>query len=264
LFVISIAGVLFLHRDWRRNFRDFVNRNYILALSLAITVFLFAAHFLAGPKLHKIYSLYFIPFFIIAAGLTAHLTVERLKKSGAWTEVKGFVISITAAVLITVPISISIHGFDVIFFNRFDYGDSDLQRIKRGGEYLASVTTEDDIILTDGYPYHVFAAGRYSFPERINQDSYVDSDDRSLLERFNRHNTDMFVEWLEEDASVFIFQKAALPQRMDSISGGTNLLSSVERILEEHYDLVGSASNVFPLKDKRGEGELVVHRRSVQ
>ena len=181
---------------------------------------------------------------------------------GVWEQTRGFFVSFLLVLLFLSPFSIAISGYDVIFFNRFDFTDTDLNRIKKGAYYLRSVTNPQDIILTVDDPDHVFIAGRYSIPQRINRhDSYTDTENVEILQKLARYNTPMFLGWLENDVTVFVFQRDIIEDRLGAIGGGKDITPEVKRILEERFEFVGSVENVYPLKSKRGSGIMEVYRK---
>ena len=262
LWALWLFGVLALFTQGRKQFWSFVRAHYLFVFSVALTLVLFLAHFFFGPNRHKMYSLYFLPFLIFAAGYAANFLLVQLRERNLWEPVRRPLTLLVVAVLAVVPISIALSGNDTIFFNRWDYQDTDLQRIKRGGEYLASLTKADDLILTLDNPDHVLLASRFMIPARLNRhDVYADRPDERLLARFNFYNPPMFLRWLEDEADVFVAQKDARVARLEPIAGGRDLVAEVGKILAEKYELVGSVAGVYPRKEERGAGVLEVYRR---
>ena len=256
-FVLFLAGIISLFCRYWGKIRILWREQAELIFLIVSVVVIFLTHFFLGPLQHKIYSLYFAPFLVLAISfLLPFLYRENLR-------------SIYATVLISVfaltPISVAISGNDIICFNRWNYQDSDLVRIRRGGEYLASLTSPDDLVLTIDNPDQVFLAGRLMVPERINRhDTYSSSTNRELLKRFARYNTEMFLHWLKTDADLFVAQKDARRARLEPIAGErgtTTMVAEVEAILAERYELVGQIAGVYPRKETRGSGVMEIYRR---
>ncbi|MEK7208938.1 MAG: glycosyltransferase family 39 protein [Patescibacteria group bacterium] len=262
--VLVLTGILFVLVEWRHRLRSFARSHPLFLFGLAVIVSLFLAHFFFGPNRHKMNLLYFVPFLIWVAAYSAHLLTNYLREAGVWSKAsRPFIVLAIASFLVT-PISVALSGNDIIFFNRWNYQDTDLKRIKRGGDYLASLTTTKDLILTIDNPDHVFLAGRLMVPERINRhDTFTDSPDEKLLARFNRYNTEMFLRWLKQDADIFVFQKGTLFTRLEPIAdkrGPEWLVAEVEKIVAERYQLLGRVAGVYPRKEERGDGVLEIYR----
>ncbi len=261
IWAILFSGLLMAVYKWRGNIKVFFDKNSFLVLNFMFVILLFLAHFFFGPNRHKINVLYFVPFMVLSASYILHIVYSKFVDAGVWDKVRGVIVPLIVAVIILASFSIAISGNDTIFFNRFDYSDTDLNRVNRGASYLESVTTIDDVILTIDNPDHVFIAGRYMIPERINRhDSYTDSDDEVLLKRFAHYNTNMFLVWLKEDTDVFVVQRGTFNERLEPISGGTDLVTDVENILSTQYNFAGSIEGVYPRKDNRS-GIMDIYRK---
>ncbi len=261
IWAILFSGLLMAVYKWRGNIKVFFDKNSFLVLNFMFVILLFLAHFFFGPNRHKINVLYFVPFMVLSASYILHIVYSKFVDAGVWDKVRGVIVPLIVAVIILASFSIAISGNDTIFFNRFDYSDTDLNRVNRGASYLESVTTFDDVILTIDNPDHVFIAGRYMIPERINRhDSYTDSDDEVLLKRFAHYNTNMFLVWLKEDTDVFVVQRGTFNERLEPISGGTDLVTDVENILSTQYNFAGSIEGVYPRKDNRS-GIMDIYRK---
>ena len=261
IWAVLFAGFLVAIYKWRGDARAFFDKNSFLVFNIALVVLLFLAHFFFGPNRHKGNVLYFVPFMVLAASYVIHIAYSKLADAGVWGKVRGVVVPLIVAVIIFTPFSVSISGNDTIFFNRFDYKDTDLNRVKKGALFLSTLTTDNDVLLTIDNPDHVFIAGRYMIPSRINRhDTYTDNDDEELLKRFARYNTRMFLDWLEQDVNVFVVQRGTFIERLEPISGGIDLISRVEDILNTQYELIGSIEDVYPRKDSRS-GIMDIYRK---
>lgn len=266
LWALLLFGILLVLTKWKNNLRELVRIHPLFIWTTLLVVILFLAHFVFGPTQHKMYILFILPFLFFAAGYAAWLLVLHLRESGLWEKARSPMTLLAFSVLLLVPISVALSGNDIIFFNRWDYQDTDLQRIERGGNYLASLTKADDLILTIDNPDQVFLAGRLMIPERINRhDTYTDIPDEKLLARFNRYNTAMFLRWLKEDADFFVAQKGTFEARLEPIAdkrGSEWLVAEVKTILGKEYQLVGSIAGVYPRKEERGAGVMEIYRHA--
>ncbi len=261
LWLLLLAGFILALIKWKNDFKSFLKLHPFFAWSISLVLALGLAHFLFGPTRHKMYVLYFLPYLLFAAGYAAHLIVDGFQQTAEWPQVRKVFIALAVALLILSPVSVAISGFDTIFFNRWDYADSDLARVARGGQYLATLTSPQDLILTIDNPDHVLLAGRFMIPERIGRhDTYTDSDNEALLKRFSRYNTKMFLNWLLEESDVFVAQRGTFASRLEPISGGTDLVARVENILGTKYELIGSVNDVYPRKEYRS-GVMDIYRR---
>ena len=264
LWALLLFGLLFALTRWKNNLRSFARLHPLFIWTVSIVAAIFLSHFFFGPNRHKMYALYFLPVLLFVAGYSVQLLVLHLRQTELWGKARLPLILLAISVLGLAPISVALSGNDIIFFNRWSYADTDLARLKKGGEYLASLTTSRDLILTIDNPDHVFLAGRLMIPERINRhDTFTDLADEKLLMRFNRYNTEMFLNWLKKDADLFVVQQGTFLARLEPIAdkrGSEWLVAEVEKILAEDYKLIGSIAGVYPLKERRGD-ILEIYRR---
>jgi hypothetical protein len=70
----------------------------------------------------------------------------------------------------------------------------------------------------------------------------------------------MFLVWLKEDTDVFVVQRGTFNERLEPISGGTDLVTDVENILSTQYNFAGSIEGVYPRKDNRS-GIMDIYRK---
>ena len=240
--------------------RESISRHRATAFATAIFLTLFAAHFIVPTdQWSLLHSLYFLPFGIIAAAGLISIVVEKLKSVDAWRFVRIPVVSFIIATLLASSVSLALSGPDIIFFNHWDLGESDLARVARGGAYLASLTKPEDILMSFDSPHDVFMAGRVQIPQTINGEfTYLRDTPAEDLKPFAYFNHGMFIDWLENYADVVVFQKAFLPE---TILGNGADLKQFETILASKYQLVGSIENVYPRKYTRGDGVMEVYRR---
>lgn len=261
LWVIFISAIFLFFTLKKENLKNFWQKNNILVFVFILTIFLFVAHFL-GPRSQIIYSLYFAPLLIISATGVINLLYQYLKEVNCWSIVKRYFTTFLVIMILSATVSTALVNSDIIFFNQFDYQDSDLNRIKKGADYLQSLTSRDDIILTIDDPQHVFMAGRYVIPPLINKHStYVDSENIELLNRFKFYNISLFIDWLENTATVVVFQRDTLEERIGIRLGAKDKIADFQNILNDNFELVGSVENVYPRKYTRGNGVMEIYRR---
>jgi hypothetical protein len=261
-FAICLGGFGYMLYRARRSPGEFLKEHDLAFFSLAVWLTLFAAHFVAGLGGYKIYSLYFIYITVLCASAVLYALYSELSRNGAWESVRGMAAGLLAGLILFSAISLGIFGYDIIFFTRFDFSDTDLARTKRGGEYLASLTDPDDIILTIDNPHIVYTAGRYEIPSLINVNfTYRDSADRNELTRLNMYNSEMFMEWMRETATVVVFQRDGLAERLAPMGIEGARRAEFDRLLAEVYQHAGSIENVYFRKGQRGEGIMEIYKR---
>jgi len=264
LWVIFLAALLIALRQWKKvATREFLEKNSLLAFNFFLTLLFFTSHFLipnefaTQPKF-----LYFAPFMILAVTGSIALLLRRLQEKNTLADLK-LPLGIFLAVLIVFPaVSIALTEPQIIFFNRFNYQDTDLNRVKRGGEYLRSLTQPEDKILAIGTPHHPFLAGRYEIPELINGEfTYYEIENEKLLNRYKFYNFSMLIDWLTNNATVAVFQKDALAES-SVFSNDPNKIDLFRQILNERYDEIGQINNVYPRKYTRS-GVMQVYRKKI-
>jgi len=232
---------------------------FLLFLILAVGV-LFITHFLfLGNPTFTIYSLYFAPLLIMAAVVffykfcSQQLLLKEISFRNKYL--------ISSFFIILMALSFSSQDFLINFSNPLHYQDSDLNRLKRSSIYLQSVSTIDDTILTLDDPHIVFLAGRKEIPELINKHfTYRDNVDTKTLERFHFYNTEMFFSWLQDRATLVVFQEEDLLDRLQMI-GAADREEEFYNTLNKNYSLVGKTINAYPHKYQKGEGTMTVYKR---
>lgn len=259
LWVVFFVSILMAFKIKKGEMRNFFDENHLTVFAALLTIIFFVSHFLIPTEFASFnHSLYFAPFLIISAAGSIYIFYNYLEKNGVWKYVQfplGIFLIITVVFSV---VSLGLSGPDVIFFNHFNYNDSDLSRIKRGSEYLKSLTSPDDIILTLDNPHHVFLAGRYEIPPLINGElTYYDIENSNLLERYAFYNAPMLIDWLKNKATVVVFQR---DQLTDSAIKNTESLEEFEDILKEKFELVGSIENVYHRKNTR-TGIMDIYRK---
>ena len=205
---------MFIARRYWNNYRLGFYENIVLFYVLGAAFLLFFAHFAFGPTLHKVYFLYVAPFALVFVAGICVLWQNFLQERGVGDMAPGtlqsFLVPLIVVTIVLQSVSLGIasnNTHDIIFFNRFDYRDADINRIKYAGEYLATLTTKEDLILSIDNPYHVLESGRFLFPPLISPVyEFNDMKDQELLRRYARYNTAMFFEWFENSATVVVFQ----------------------------------------------------------
>lgn len=265
---LIITSIVFLVWQYKGRYISLFRKNSVLLYTLGATLLLFLAHFVLGGKLHKIYFLYVAPFAIIFITGTLALWHKILCEQGTWKilkdSLKPFFLPLLVVIILFQSFSVGIAGdniHDIVFFSRFNYEDADINRIKRGGEYLASLTTKEDIILSFDNPYHVLLGGRFLLPPLISStNEHNDIDNEALLKRYARYNTPMFFEWLEETATVVVFQPGLTEERFANFKWDEQTIAHFYAILSEDYKLIGEMENAYPRKDTR-DGIMRIYRR---
>lgn len=261
LLIIFTTVIFLMFQKKIKDLNNFFRCNSILTLVFFLTVILFAIHFL-GFKTAMIYSLYFLPLLIISVAGIINLFYKYLEEKSIWNYIGRYLITFFIITLISATISVGLSGPDIIFFNHFNYQDSDLNRVKRGAEYLKSITSRDDIILTIDDPHHILMAGRYVIPPLINMHhTYIDFEDNELLDRYKLYNKSIFISWLEDTATVVVFQRDRLDEMIGIKIPIKDGVAGFQNILDDKFELVGSIENIYPRKTTRGNGVMEIYRR---
>lgn len=262
LLVLGLGGCAYLLYDSRKRLRAFFRENGLMVFSLVLSILLFIAHYLTPQGGTKIYSLYLIPPFTVFVAAVLHALYRRIREAGGWGAARGPAVTLLAAAIVIPFFSLGIFGYDIVFFTRLDAADTDLARVERGAAYLAERTSAKDVILTIDNPHIFYEAGRYVIPPLINVGfTYVDSPDSALLERYKFYNSEMFLGWLKDTATVVVFQRDALTERLDPMEFTGEKRAEFDRVLRDQYALVGSIENVYFRKVQRGDGVMEVYRR---
>jgi len=269
LWVIFGAGILLIPFIGKQNLKVFFERHSILVLFFFLALALFATHFIIPSNQNVvIHSLYFAPFLLVTATGILALFYSYAKEKKVWEHLRLPFVATSVAMILLSPISVALSGPDIIFFNHFEYADSDLNRIKRGALYLQSVTTPEDtfLALESETLNHIFLAKRYIIPSISNGSfTFVDHEDNEALERYNLYNASMLLSWLRERADVVVFQKGRLEKDNVLLNGrGTRGLQDAEEfrdILESKFELIGTVENTYHRKNAIGEGVLQIYRR---
>jgi len=261
IFVIVISGFLFIPTIGRENIKAFFEKNAVLVLFATLAVVFHASHIIIPLGLAtQLNALYFMPFYIITVAGIINLFYIYTKEKKVWGTIRMPIATVLLSAVLLTPVSIALVGPDVIFFNHFDYADSDLSRVKRGAAFIKEHTTEDDIIFSIDNPHHVFMAGRYEIPPLINGIfTYSESDDVALLRRYRSYNTAMLFDWLEHEATVAIFQKDFLDD--SALKQGEGNIEAFLEVIENKFEEIGSISNVYPDRNVRGDGKMYIYRK---
>ena len=265
MWVVLLAVIFLDIKNFVFKQKFFLSDSPILALSASLAVVFFVSHFLYLPReTFAIYSLYLASFLVIFATLATYKTYEHIRSNLPESfNLSGFSCLVIAVLLLT-PISIG--SFSHIIGSISDplnFEDSDVSRVRKGAYFLASLTSTNDIILTVDDPHHVFLAGRYEIPPLINKYfTYKDIDDESMLQRFDLYNDKMFLHWLEETATVVVFQRDGLDERLNRISGSNKEMpKDFKRILEEKFVLAGTIESVYPRRYAQDESVMDVYKK---
>lgn len=258
LWLIFIVGFLtLLFNLFKKKYLDF---SLFLILNILLVLFILGTHFLfLGRPTYEIYSLYFIPFLILSSVffLNQFLVYFKLKND-------IFLANILLGFIIVIPISVGGLGLTQFLGNPLHPGDSDLARVKKGANFLEILSDIDDIILTTDDPFHIFIAGRYEIPELINkQFTFHEKLDEKILVRFKLYNSRMFIGWMNDMASVIVFQKDDINNRL-GVLGNEDFRKEFFKILGEKFEFTGSIKKVYPRRYERGDGEMVVYKRKYE
>ncbi|MEK7137944.1 MAG: glycosyltransferase family 39 protein [Patescibacteria group bacterium] len=260
LWIIFMASIIFTLIKPKTEMKKLLSRHHLLVFSFFLAMVFFASHiFIPNEFSTHLKFLYVAPFLIIAAAGSIGILFRWLNNNPN-TDLK-LALGCFLAVLITFPaVSTALAEPYIIFFNRLDWRDSDIQRVTRGGEYLRSVTTSEDVILAIGTAHHSFLAGRLEIPPLINGEfTYYEIADRELLERYKFYNFPILLDWLTNKATVVVFQEGALGE--SSVFGHDqekiNLFLTKVR---DNYELIGNLDNAYPKKYSRS-GIMQVYRR---
>lgn len=260
LWVIFLTGLFMGLRRWaQRGLKEFFAANHLLIFFFFLTIIFYLSHFVIPNEFatHPKF-LYFATFMILSTTGALALFFRQLPNQTAHKTVLAATLAVTIAFA---TVSVALAEPFIIFFNRFDYDDTDLNRVKRGGEYLRSLTRPEDKILAIGTPHHSFLAGRYEIPELINGEfTYYEINDIKLLQRYKFYNFAMLMDWLKNETTVAIFQKDALGE--SSVFPDRNRIDQFMESLGKKYELVGSIQNVYPRKYSRS-GVMQVYRKKI-
>lgn len=262
LWVIFFTAIFSLFILDKEKIKRFFSQNSILVFNFFLTLILFVSYFIIPNENASLaHSFYLAPFLIISASGAINLAYKHLEEKKIWESVKFSVSIFFFIIVLFSTISTGLSGPDIIFFNHFDYKDTDLVRVKRGAEYLKSLTSLEDKMLVIGMPHHALVAERYEFPPLINTDIiYYNIGDSKILNRYKFYNFDILLEWLENEATVVVFQKDDL-KNSTAFQDGEKRIEIFEKILNEKYKFAGSAENVYPRKYTVGDGVMEIYRR---
>jgi len=273
LWIIFIAWLFFVAKyillklknrnDLVKYIKVVCKKNSILLLSALLTVLFFAAHFLSfGQPAFEIYSLYFAPFLIITVSLVVGRAYNFVKSESTPIVSSTFIYLVVVVVLL-VPFSVGSFNYVDKISNPLHFSDSDINRVIIGANFLKSITTPDDLILTLDDPHHVFLAGRYEIPPLINKHfTYRESNNTEILKRFNFYNADMFMKWANEKATVIVYQRGILDERLNAIGDNRDfIIEDFKQILQDKFELIGSIENVYPRKYTSGISIMDVYKR---
>lgn len=260
LWVIFLTGLVMGVRCWiQHGLKKFFASDHLLIFFFSLTIIFYLSHFVIPNEFatHPKF-LYFATFMILSVTGAIALFFRQLPNQTAHKTILAVMLAVTIAFA---TVSVALTEPFIIFFNRFDYDDTDLNRVKRGGEYLRSLTKPGDKILAIGTPHHSFLAGRYEIPPLINGEfTYYEVNDIELLQRYKFYNFAMLMDWLKNEATVAVFQKDALPE--SSVFAEQNRVDQFMRVLDEKYELVGSMKNVYPRKYSRS-GRMEIYRKKI-
>ncbi len=262
LWVIFFTAILSLFILDKEKMKRFFSQNSILVFNFSLTLILFFSYFIIpNENVSLAHSFYLAPFLIISVSGTINLIYKHLEEKNVWESVK-FPVSIFLIIIVLFStISTGLSGPDIIFFNHFDYKDTDLNRVKQGGEYLKSLTSPEDKMLVIGMPHHALMAERYEFPPLINTDIiYYNIDDSEILKRYKFYNFDILLKWLKNEATIVVFQKDDL-KNSTAFQDGEGRIETFEKILNEKYEFAGSIENVYPRKYTVADGIMNIYRR---
>lgn len=261
LWLVFLSALLVtVWRVTRERACRFLKENSLLTFFFFLTIIFYASHFLlpSGFNTHPKF-LYFAPFLILSVAGSVILFLKHLRQQTSWQSVKLPIICFLVVLVILPTFSVTLAKPYIIFFNHFNLADSDLGRVKKGGEYLASLTQPHDTILAITTPHHPFLAGRYEIPPLINGEfTYYEIDDEELLQRYKFYNFRMLIDWLGNKATVVVFQKDALEE--SSIFAEENHTKRFMETLNDKYELAGSIANVYPRKYSRS-GIMLVYKK---
>lgn len=262
LWVIFFTAIFSLFIIDKEKIKRFFRQNSILVFNFFLTLILFVSYFIIPNEQASLaHSFYLAPFLIISVAGSINLFYKHLEEKKIWESVKLPVSIFLIIIVLFSTISTTLSGPDIIFFNHFNYKDTDLNRIKHGAEYLKSLTSPKDKMLVIGMPHHALMAERYEFPPLINTDIiYYNIEDSEILKRYKFYNFDILLEWLKNEAMVVVFQRDDLINST-AFQDGEGRIETFEKILNEKYEFAGSIENVYPKKYTIGDGIMNIYRR---
>ncbi len=262
LWVIFFTAIFSLFIMDKEKIKRFFSQNSILVFNFSLTLILFFSYFIIPNENASLaHSFYLAPFLIISVAGSINLIYKHLEEKKIWESIKLPVSIFLIIIVLFSTISTGLSGPDIIFFNHFNYKDTDLNRVKQGGEYLKSLTSPEDKMLVIGMPHHALMAERYEFPPLINTDIiYYDMDDSEILKRYKFYNFDILLEWLKNEATVVVFQKDDLINST-AFQDGEGRIKTFEKILNEKYEFAGSIENVYPRKYTVADGVMEIYRK---
>lgn len=266
LWVLFFSSLFFfITKLNRKNAYQLLQKNHLTAFAFLLGLLFFISHSLVSPDITSIMkNLYYIPFIILAVTGSLFIFYKFTEEKNFWEYIKIPMGIVLATTLIFSTCSISLSGLDIIFFNHFDYKDSDLNRVKKGAEYLKINSKASDKLLLIDAMQHAFLAKRYVIPPLINEENtFYDIDNVALLNKYKFYNANMLLDWLKNDADVVVFQTGTLEEKGSSIFGEDykNKIKIFYEILNKNFEFAGSIENVYPRKYTLDSGIMNIWKR---